>query len=38
MVKDIEKEVASSFVPGWPWTLFSYIARIAPLSLLAKMS
>ncbi len=38
IVKDIEKEVASSFVPKWPWTLFRYIARIAPLSLLAKMS
>lgn len=38
MVKAIEKEVASSFVPTWPWALFRYIARIAPLSWLAKMS
>ena len=38
MVKDIEKEVANSFVPTWPWALFRYIARIAPLSMLAKMS
>ncbi|MGS2720730.1 SDR family oxidoreductase [Paraglaciecola aestuariivivens] len=38
IVKDIEKEVANSFVPTWPWALFRYIARIAPLSLLAKMS
>jgi short-subunit dehydrogenase len=38
IVKDIEKEVANSFVPKWPWALFRYIARIAPLSLLAKMS
>ena len=38
MVRAIEKEVDSSFVPSWPWALFRYIARIAPLSLLAKMS
>lgn len=38
IVKDIEKEVANSFVPKWPWALYGYIARIAPLSLLAKMS
>jgi short-subunit dehydrogenase len=38
IVKDIEKEVANSFVPKWPWALFRYVARIAPLSLLAKMS
>jgi short-subunit dehydrogenase len=38
MVKAIEKEVATSFVPTWPWALFRYIARIAPLSLLAKLS
>jgi short-subunit dehydrogenase len=38
IVKDIEKEVANSFVPTWPWALFRYIARIAPLSLLAKLS
>ena len=38
MVKAIEKEVDSSFVPTWPWALFRYIARIAPLSVLAKMS
>jgi short-subunit dehydrogenase len=38
MVKAIEKEVASSFVPTWPWALFRYLARIAPLSMLAKLS
>ncbi|MEP0177359.1 MAG: SDR family oxidoreductase [Paraglaciecola sp.] len=38
MVKDIEKEVANSFVPTWPWALFRYLAKIAPLSMLAKMS
>jgi short-subunit dehydrogenase len=38
IVKDIEKEVANSFVPRWPWALYRYIARIVPLSFLAKMS
>lgn len=38
MVKAIEKEVANSFVPTWPWALFRYIARVAPLSWLAKLS
>ncbi|KXI27460.1 SDR family oxidoreductase [Paraglaciecola hydrolytica] len=38
MVKAIEKEVANSFVPTWPWAIFRYIARIAPLSWLAKLS
>lgn len=38
MVKDIEKEVANSYVPKWPWGLFRYLARVAPLSMLAKMS
>ena len=38
IVKAIEKEVASSFVPTWPWALFRYIARILPLSYLAKLS
>ena len=38
IVKDIEKEVPNSFVPTWPWALYRYIARITPLSMLAKMS
>jgi short-subunit dehydrogenase len=38
IVKDIEKEVANSFVPKWPWALFRYLARIAPLSVMAKIS
>lgn len=38
MVVAIEKEVDSSFVPTWPWALFRYIARVAPLKWLAKMS
>lgn len=38
MIKAIEKEGASSFVPRWPWAIFRYLAPIAPLRLLAKMS
>jgi len=37
MIKDIEKEVANSYVPKWPWVLFRYLFRVAPLSMLAKI-
>ena len=38
MIKAIEKEGANSYVPGWPWTLMQALMRVAPLSMLAKMS
>lgn len=38
MVKAIEKEGANSYVPGWPWVIVQALMRIAPLSMLAKMS
>lgn len=38
IVKAVEKEGANSYVPSWPWALIQLIMRIAPLSLLAKMS
>lgn len=38
IVKSIEKEVANSFVPAWPWAFVQWILRIAPLSWLKKMS
>lgn len=38
LIKAIEKEGANSYVPGWPWALIQLIMRIAPRSLLAKMS
>ena len=38
MVKAIEKEGESYFVPAWPWAWLQYILRIAPKSMLKKMS
>lgn len=38
MVKAIEKEGANSYVPTWPWAFLQLLMRIAPLSMLAKMS
>ncbi|MBE1298636.1 MAG: SDR family oxidoreductase [Alteromonadaceae bacterium] len=38
MVKAINKEKANSYVPSWPWAIAQRIMRIAPDSLIAKMS
>jgi len=38
IVKAIEKEGANSYVPAWPWIVIQALMRIAPLSMLAKMS
>ncbi|MDM7859601.1 SDR family oxidoreductase [Alteromonas sp. ASW11-36] len=38
IVKAIEKEGANSYVPSWPWSILYRLMRIAPLSMLAKMS
>jgi short-subunit dehydrogenase len=38
LVKAINKEQANSFVPNWPWSVLHWILRIAPLSVLRKMS
>lgn len=38
MIKAIEKEKANAFVPSWPWAILHYIMRIAPMSVIAKMS
>lgn len=38
IVAAIEKEGANSFVPSWPWSIMHRLMRIAPLSMLAKMS
>lgn len=38
LVKAINKEKANSYVPTWPWALLHYFLRIAPMSLLKKMS
>jgi len=38
LVKAIDKEKANSFIPNWPWAFLHYFLRIAPLSMLKKMS
>jgi len=38
IIKAIEKEGANSYVPSWPWSVVQLFLRIAPLSMLAKMS
>lgn len=38
MVKAIEKEKAVSYVPNWPWSFVIWLMKIAPLSVMAKMS
>lgn len=38
LVKAINKEQANSYVPLWPWSWLHWILRIAPSSLIAKMS
>ncbi|MGQ8364705.1 SDR family oxidoreductase [Glaciecola sp. 1036] len=38
IVKAVEKEVANAYVPSWPWSIVQLLLRVAPLSLLAKMS
>jgi hypothetical protein len=38
MVKAIEKEGENSYVPGWPWAWLQWCLRIAPKSILKKMS
>lgn len=38
MVKAINKEKANAFVPSWPWSVLHWLMRIAPTSMIAKMS
>lgn len=38
IVKASEKEGANTYVPGWPWSIMQLLMRVAPLSMLAKMS
>jgi short-subunit dehydrogenase len=37
IVKDIEKEVQSSFVPHWPWAIMKYVYKMASLKMLKKI-
>lgn len=38
IIKAIEKEGGSYFVPSWPWAIVSRLMRFAPLSMISKMS
>ncbi|MCC2618148.1 SDR family oxidoreductase [Aestuariibacter halophilus] len=38
MVKAIEKEGANSYVPPWPWAWMRWVLKLAPLSMLKKLS
>ncbi len=38
LVKAINKEKANSYVPSWPWAILHWILRVAPLSVIRKMS
>lgn len=38
MIKAIEKEGGNSFMPIWPWAFVRFLMKIAPLSILKKMS
>ena len=38
ILKSIEKEGASSYVPAWPWEVVARVMKIVPLSLIKKMS
>jgi len=38
MVKAINKEKASAYVPSWPWAIMHWVMRIAPASTMRKMS
>jgi short-subunit dehydrogenase len=38
LVKAIEKEKASCFVPAWPWAFMAPLIKIAPLGVIRKFS
>jgi len=38
MVKAIEKEGGSYFVPAWPWALMARVMKVLPVKILAKMN
>ncbi|GGD60109.1 SDR family oxidoreductase [Lacimicrobium alkaliphilum] len=38
LVKAIEKEKASCFVPSWPWSFMAPLIKIAPLSVIKRFS
>ncbi|MCE9673398.1 SDR family oxidoreductase [Myxococcus stipitatus] len=38
LVKAIEKEPKSAYVPGWPWGVVGFLLRHLPLKVVARMS
>ena len=38
ILKAIEKEGANYYVPVWPWAVFRYLMKLAPLSMLKRLS
>ena len=38
LVKSIDKEKANSYVPTWPWAFMQWVLRVAPLSVVRKLS
>jgi short-subunit dehydrogenase len=38
MVKAIEREVPSAFVPAWPWAVLRYAMQYLPLKIVSKMA
>ncbi|MUH72953.1 SDR family oxidoreductase [Psychrosphaera haliotis] len=38
LVKSINKEPKNSYVPSWPWSILHWVLRVAPLSVIKKMS
>ncbi|MDP7592538.1 MAG: SDR family oxidoreductase [Litorilituus sp.] len=38
LIKAINQEKANSYVPNWPWSVIHWLLRIAPVSILKKMS
>jgi len=38
LIKAIESEKDSAYVPSWPWALLHWVMRVAPQSLIRKLS
>jgi len=38
IVKAINKEKANSYVPSYPWAFMQLLLRVAPVSMIRKMS
>ena len=38
LVRAIEREPATAYVPGWPWAPLAFLMRHLPLRVVAKMS